>query len=61
MIEQVFVMVPGGFQVRGGKCLNAAEAKGSHKGCVFSGGEAYAMGFPSDWYFTGTGGVKVDS
>lgn len=37
-------MVPGGFQVRGGRCLNAAEAKGSHKGCVHSGGEACAVG-----------------
>lgn len=37
-------MVPGGFQVRGGRCLNAAEAKGSHKKCVHSGGEACAVG-----------------
>lgn len=30
-----------------GRYSNASEAKGNHKGCVLSGGEAYAMGSPS--------------
>lgn len=57
----MFVKVPGGFQVRGGRCLNSAEAKGTHKGCVHSEGEACAMRSPFGWCFTDIGGIKVDS
>lgn len=54
-------MVPGSFQLREGKCLNAPEAKGSHKGSVHSGGEPCAMRSPSGWCFSDIGGIKVDS